>query len=648
MTPLVWTFIKRHEPLRRYIVEHKTITSLIQMEYSAFKVATVPLCTFVVKNEVVREPGIYFRLSEFKGGMAVQEQKVLEALRCSECCYRYVADQRGFASIPGVPIAYWASPDMLAAFAKGRPLSDYAIVRTGIQTGDNRRFLRYWWEVKPDQICYDANTATEAIASNCRWFPYNKGGRERRWFGNEDYVVDWSKGGSPLFGNPKAEGRNAQDYPDDLKFKPAGTWSLISSGRPSFRYKEHHLSDFAGMSFYDAGENLYYLLGFCNSVVASEMLQLIAPTINYQVGDVARLPVIESKSGKTQVSRLVEECIAIARLDWEERETSWHFECHPLVQPVDRIEDAFGIWERRCRDRRKRMQLCEEAINRYFIQIYKLEDELQPAVSEQAITLHRADLKIDIRNLISYAVGCILGRYDNKAQESPTNVDRVVFTAKYDSQTLAYNCPPTGSDLSYQSKQSIVPICSSDQSKLGGDLTSLFINWVESVYGTSTLSENLQFIAYGLTEKQMSEAAARRTIRRYFLREFYADHLKMYRKRPIYWLFDSGRKGSFKGLMYIHRFQKNTLPILRDQYLLIQLKNYNAELAELEKAYVAVDSTQRQKFGRRINKLSNQIAELQCYIKRVESLINTDIRLELADGIAHNYAMLQDILAPIR
>jgi len=331
MTPFVWMFIKTYEKLREFIIQNKSITTLVQMEYSAFEEATVPICSFVLKNGKATENGLYFKLSDFKGGMEVQKQKVLEALANKNCGYFYEADQSNFSKIPGSPVAYWVSEGLLSAFATGKSLGDIALARNGMKTGENGRFVRLWWEVILQGFNPTACDWKEASSSGAKWFPYNKGGEFRKWYGNNDCIVNWQNEGDEIFNHAKADKRNVQDYPLELKFKPSVSWSLVTSGQPAFRYKENNLSDIAGMSFFTEKQELLILLGFCNSKIALEILRILAPTINFQAGDIGRLPIVDYGVETKTIRGLVSSNIDESTTDWDSSEVSWDFKRNPLV-----------------------------------------------------------------------------------------------------------------------------------------------------------------------------------------------------------------------------------------------------------------------------------------------------------------------------
>ena len=330
MTPFVWMFIKTYEKLREYIINNKSITSLIQMEYSAFEEATVPICSFVLQNCKSENKSLCFRLSDFKGGMEVQKEKVLEALQNPNCGYFYEAQQSNFNQISGFPIAYWCSAALLKDFMTGNPLGDLAKPRQGMATTNNNLFLRLWYEVSNKKICCNARDKKDALKSGCKWFPYNKGGEYRKWYGNNDYLVNWENDGADI--KRYLVGKNPNiPRGESLYFKPCFSWSLISSAEPSFRYKSQgHIFDIAGMSCF-TDDKLNYLLALCNSKIALNILSILAPTINFQAGDISNIPVLLDKDKKTSIEQTVDKNIEISRLDWDSFETSWDFKKHPLV-----------------------------------------------------------------------------------------------------------------------------------------------------------------------------------------------------------------------------------------------------------------------------------------------------------------------------
>ena len=333
MSPFVWMFIKSYEKLREEIIHQKCIVTLIQMEYSAFEEATVPICTFVLRNMRLNYKGNYLRLSDFKGGMDVQNEMVLKAQETPACSYRYTAQQDNFSKIPGAPMAYWVSERMLEMF-QNQALSTLSSPRQGLATGENDRFTRMWYEVETTRLCLHANSRDDALKSNCRWFPYNKGGDFRKWYGNNDCIVNWENDGYEIR-NFKDEKGKLRSRPQnmDTYFKESITWSKISSGIMTFRYKPYgHVYDVAGTSIFAEHDMLMYLQGFCNSRIAMAIAKILSPTINYEVGHIANFPIKQiSNSVESTIDKIVEDSIAISKYDWDCSETSWDFKKHSMI-----------------------------------------------------------------------------------------------------------------------------------------------------------------------------------------------------------------------------------------------------------------------------------------------------------------------------
>ena len=330
MSPFVWMFIKSYESLRAYILKYKSITTLIQMEYSAFEEATVPICTFVLRNAPIHYTGNYLRLSDFKGGMDVQRQKVLEAQETEKCAYRFSARQDNFEKIPGAPVAYWVSEKVGDIFINTTALGKTGQTTKGLITGDNNRFMRLWWEIQRFDIRFDVRNNDEAKASGAKWFPCNKGGDYRKWYGNQEYIINWKDDGKEILKDAEKDKRHSQDYYTRLKFKPSISWSSISSNKPSFRYRNNELIDHAGMAFVpDEEEKIYYDLGFMNSIVSEKMLQILSPTINYNAGEIGSLPIDFNDNNESNDRLKI--AISISKEDWDSFETSWDFKKHPLI-----------------------------------------------------------------------------------------------------------------------------------------------------------------------------------------------------------------------------------------------------------------------------------------------------------------------------
>ena len=630
MTPFVWMFIKTYEKLREYIINGKSITSLIQMEYSAFEEATVPICSFVLQNCKSENKSLCFRLSDFKGGMEVQKGKVLEAIQNPDCGYFYEAQQSNFSKIPGSPVAYWVSKSIEEDFQKGILLSQVASPKQGMATADNARFVRKWYE--PDISKVALNNSNEL-----KWFPYNNGGGFRRWYGFNTDVVNWENNGSEIKSFPKAYVRNEKDY-----FKKGITWNAITSSDISVRYfGEGYIFSNAGMAIFTTEEKLLFILAFINSLVAKKILSAISPTLNYNAGDIANLPLLLEQHYMNEINQKTQICINLSTSDWDSFEISWDFKKHPLVDIVSpelwndshygetnsRLQNVFQVWEVQCDERFNQLKANEEELNCIFIDIYGLQDELLPEVEDKDVTVRKADLQRDIKSLISYVVGCMFGRYS-------LDMDGLAYAGGEwdDSKYITYPAD----------KDNIIPIC--DDEYFDDDMVGRFVKFIETVYGSDTLEENLKFIADALGGK----GQPREVIRNYFLNDFYADHCKIYQKRPIYWLFDSGKKNGFKALIYMHRYQPDTIARIRTDYVHEQQSRYRTAIADMENRIANASTGERVKLNKALSRLKDQDAELRTYEEKIHHLADQMIAIDLDDGVKVNYAKFQDVLAKIK
>ena len=636
-----WMFLSSFEKLRDKLLEND-IVNMAHLGARAFEEIggeVVQTTTFTVRKSNIKDyNGKYCRLI----GATSQEEKEKMFLNGKNC---YVTDQNNFSKIPGNPVAYWVSDKLIKVFKAGILLQELAISRNGMKTGNNEKFLRLWWESNNDLICFDVKDISGAVSSNKKWFAYNKGGGARKWYGNNDYIVNWENRGHDIFVNAKQDKRNVQDYPDELKFTPSVTWSLINSGTPTFRYKQGNLSDIAGMSFYKAHDKLNYLLAFCNTNVASKILKLIAPTMNFQAGDVGRLPILQRKQDEEVIKKIVDENILLSQQDWDTYETSWGFKHHPLIRKVSTISEAYDQWKSENNERFDQLKANEEELNRIFIDIYGLQDELTPEVADKDVTVHKIfDSKDDVpetmkgskyirtkydevTSFISYAVGCIFGRYS-------LDVDGLAYAggnwdnSKY--TTFAAD------------KDSIIPI--SDDEYFNDDIVNRLVNFVKVVYGEDTLQENLKFIADALGGK----GHPKEVIRNYFLNKFYKEHCKTYQKRPIYWLFDSGKKNGFKCLVYMHRYQPDTIARIRTDYVHEQQARYYTIIEDLEARIKAADTSEKIKLKNQLKVIKNQDEEIKTYEEKIHHLADQMISIDLDDGVKNNYELFKDVLAKIR
>lgn len=661
MTPFVWLFIKTYEALRTYIINTKAITTLVQMEYSAFEEATVPICSFVLKNGKATENALCFRLSDFKGGMEVQKQKVLEAIGNKNCDYFFEAEQNNFLKIPGNPVAYWVGKQVLKAF-EGSLLSDYGYPKQGFATGDNNTFLRFWQEVDMTKIGFGMESREVANQSGKKWFPCNKGGSFRRWYGNNNYLANWQADGKEMTEFKGSVIRNPQYY-----FKQGITWSSLTSGKLSMRYspKGFLFESKGSVCFMKNEDNLGYILGLMNTEIVSNMLSVLSPTLDYHEGPISRVPIIVSDQ-KEQIEIIVKQNVEICKNDWDSFETSWDFKKHPLIcYEADKVSVAFEIWSKECENHFNQLKANEEELNRIFIDIYGLQDELTPEVEDKDVTVRKADLQRDIKSLISYAVGCMFGRYSIEREGivyAGGNFDDVYWKYKgqaalnkngepieggYAGISLAdYHYPKfhdtddwkTATELSFEpDADNCIPI--TDEEYFEDDIVGLFCAWLKKAYGEDTLEENLDFIANALGNKGKT---SREVIRNYFLTDFIKDHIKTYQKRPIYWLFDSGKQNGFKALVYMHRWNADTIGNVRVEYLHRIQRVYEKEIIRMQEIIDnSHDNKEISNATKRKEKLQKQIKETKDYDAKIAHLALSRIDIDLDDGVKVNYEKVQ-------
>ena len=611
-TPYVWMFIQSYEKMRNYLYSQATIETLIQFEYSAFEEATVPVCTFAFQNRHVQKKGCYLRLVDFRGGMEVQRQKTLEAIKNHDCGFYYEQNADNFSKIPGSPVAYWLSENVVQTF-KNNYISQYATSNGQNITGNNNKYLRLFWEVDYNNINKDY------------WAKCARGGGYRKYYGNDDNVILWTDEARHHYRQDSI----ARIIPENLRFKNGITWSYITSGIPSFRKLwDDELFEKAGTSiFIDNIDYLNGILGLLNSIVSSELLKLISPTINCQVRDVFSIPIAKDVLSSNIISELVEWNIELEKKEWDSFETSWDFQHHPLLRKVSTIAEAFDQWQAECDDRFNQLKDNEEELNRIFIDIYGLQDELTPGVEDKDVTVRKADLGRDVRSFISYAVGCMFGRYS-------LDVDGLAYAGgEWDNSKYASFAAD---------KDNIIPIC--DDEYFEDDIVGLFMKFVKTVYGADTLDENLKFIADALGGKGQPKDV----IRNYFLSDFYSDHCKIYQKRPIYWLFDSGKKNGFKALIYMHRYQPDTIARIRTDYVHEQQARYRTAIADLEQRIANASTGERVKLNKKLTTLQAQDTEIRTYEEKIHHLADQMISIDLDDGVKKNYAIFQDVLAKIK
>lgn len=634
MTPFVWMFIKTYENLRKYIIHNKAIVSLIQMEYSAYEEATVPICSFILKNG--KQPkGLYIKLSEFKGGMDVQKEKVTDALLDKKCNYFYETDIFNFTRLENIPISFWLSEDLFRIVEGNLKLADIAKPRVGLQTSDTERFVRLWHEVGIDKLGFGFIDREQAHLSSKKWFPFNKGGLFRKWYGNNTHVVNWENDGCEIreynrFLN-SSRASNIGIGNTEFYFAENGTWTAISSGSLSVRFSPPgYINSNAGMAIYGT-DKLKYIIALLNSKCTVDcFIKIYNQTLNFNVGDIERIPVMTIDV--ETVTRLSDNCIMLSKADWDAFENSWDFATHPLVLAAyvtdfnggykATLAEAFEKWETLCEKRFNQLKLNEEELNRIFIDIYGLQNELAPEVEDKDVTVRKADLQRDIKSLLSYAVGCMFGRYS------------------LDESGLAY----AGGDWDESKYSTFIPdkdncIPITDEAYFEDDIVGQFVGFMKKAFGEENLETNLDFIAKALGNKG---ATSRGVIRNYFLNDFIKDHIKMYQKRPIYWLFDSGKQNGFKALVYMHRWNADTVGNLRVEYLHKMQHIYEREIVRMQESIDnSRDPREVSKATKCKDKLQKQLKETKDYDAMLAHIALSRIEIDLDNGVKVNYENVQ-------
>lgn len=619
ITQHAWMFLSSFEKLRKKILQ-KTTINMAHLGARAFEEIggeVVQTTSFVMLNrDIENYKGVYCRLID------PTTQKDKEDLFLSGDG-RFESSQSNFSKIPGSPVAYWASEQILNDFTDGKFIGDDANVKIGMGTGKNDIFLREWWEVFYSKIDFSLTKINDLEKSNGRYFPYNKGGDFRRWYGNLQEVLWFDKAGRKYMNTMSGHRENGGH---DFYCKEGLTWSFISSSKFGIRYMPTGcFFDVAGSTLFSKTDNKY-TLGFLASKVCFTILQLLNPTLNYQAGNIKSLPLIYKNV--SVVDALVDDCIRMSKSDWDTFENSWDFLKHPLLYNTSTVKEAFIQWKNESETRFNLLKANEEELNRIFIDIYGLQEELTPEEEDKDVTVRKADLGRDIRSFVSYAVGCMMGRYS------------------LDVNGLAY-AGGDWDDAKYKTfipdKDAILPI--TDDEYFTDDIVGRFVEFVRTVYGADTLEENLKFIADALDEKG---STSREVIRNYFLNSFYKDHLKTYQKRPIYWLFDSGKKNGFKCLVYMHRYRPDTIARIRTDYVHEQQARYRTAIEGLERQLTDASTSERVKINKQLTKLKDQAEETRIFEEKIHHLADQMIKMDLDDGVKHNYEIFKDVLAKIK
>ena len=603
----VWMFLTSYEKLRKKLLEQIIVQNMVHPGRGIFGSDFGSVSFVFNKTQITRYKGKYRRLFSSQVEVKSPEYREKQFLNSQG---EYLAVQDDFSMIPGAPIAYWVSNAVYNAFCSSPSLNSQAPTKMGLTTGDNNLFLKLWYEVPDSKI-------------GVKFYFYNKGGEFRRWYGNISYVINWEHNGAAV---RKFKGSTIRN--DEYYFRKCISWGLITTSISSFRSTGSYSCVFgdAGPGCFPAPEDFYYTLGFLNSTVTNYFLSIMNPTINLSSGVTALLPYRIDSMRKDKVSKLAEQNESISRQDWDSFETSWNFIRHPMCKGR-LLSEAFSIWKELCSERFNNVKENEEEINRAFIDIYALHNELTPKVDDKNISVRLADKERDIKSLISYAVGCMFGRYS-------LDVSGLVYAGgKWDDSKYRSFRP----DL-----DNCIPI--TDEEYFKDDIVGRLVEFVRAVYGDETLEENLEFIAEALGN---SGRTPRETIRQYFVKDFFKDHCQTYTvtgsgKRPIYWLFDSGKQSGFKALVYMHRWNADTVGNVRVEYLHKIQQIYEKEIASCQDIIDSdVSSREVTLATKRMEKLVKQLKECKDYDAKVAHIALSRIDIDLDDGVKVNYRKVQ-------
>ena len=663
ITQQSWMFLSSFEKLRENL-SNIDFCSILHLGAHAFE---------ELSGEVVQTVAFVMRKSRILDSVTICDRLVnIDNCKKKEQVYlngrnRILSKKSDFELIPAKPYAYWISEKTLDNF-KSEKLENLAEIVSGMTTGNNEVYLKVWNELNIESIAFDEMDINNIDLQKTKWIPYHKGGGMRKWYGNQDYVVNWSR---------SSEFNRAKTTMTHVYLKPCITWSDISGNSFAGRYcKGGFMFDVKGSCAFSSLENLQLLIGIFNSKITPVYVAALNPTTTTQVGDLKRIPYIEpSEQDKVLIRKLVMKCVNLSKSEWDSFETSWDFKCHPLISVISQnrtvfdnttdidLAECYTCWENECNERFNQLKANEEELNRIFIDIYGLQDELTPEVEDKDVTVRKADLQRDIKSLVSYAVGCMFGRY------SLDEEGLVLAGQPFEAHFFEASAPVCGTGFAgapgasvpigefyYKTdegvkkctynpdKDNIIPIC--DEEYFSDDIVSRFCEWVKIVYGEKSLETNLDFIAKALGNKGNT---SREVIRNYFLNDFFKDHCNTYSvtgsgKRPIYWMFDSGKQNGFKALIYMHRYDADTVGRVRTDYL-HKAQKY-VETAMQSAQYTidnATSASEKSKATRAVTKYTKQLAEIKIYDEAIAHVANQRIKIDLDDGVKVNYAKLQGV-----
>lgn len=637
-----WMFLGSYEKLRHFLVANKTILSMAHLGVKAFEQINgevVQVAATVILNGHTSEFGSYIRLVDYPNSES-KRAALKNAANGILPAIVFTVDADSFRSLPGEPIAYWTKKEILAIYKNAPLLSEIARPLTGMQTGNVDLFTKLWWEVSAIDINRFCESRNDALESGSRWFPCKKGGTFRKWYGNAEWIMNWENDGFALRANHGSVVRNP-----DAQFKESISWSKISGDQIGARYYPNGwMFDQAGSTIEASKEQLLILLALINCSTAMSFFAFLSPSLTFGIGEMAKVPYKIDESKNQSITAMTESNIDIASIDWNSFEVSFGFKCHPLAPSaherteqlscamnsdaraasVSLISERFKRWSADCDERFNQLKANEEELNRIFARIYGMEGEVPIEVPDDKVSVRRADLVRDVKSLISYGVGCIMGRYS-------TFVPGLILAdAQQTVDDFRARVPNAGF---LPDDDAILPVL--DGEWFGDDIVAQFRKWLEVTYGAETLDENIRFI----------EDALGKNLRKYFVKEFYKDHCATYQvtgsgKRPIYWMFASP-KGSFQVLVYMHRYTPSTVGQILTKYLREYVEKLNAKIGQLEQSDRAADNRQADRYRAVVRELTDWERDV------IYPLANERIDIDLDDGVKVNYNKFPHALAKV-
>lgn len=634
-----WMFLSSFESLRSEIFKSNSLITMAHLGARAFEEISgeiVQTTAFVMSNSYVDAlRAVFIRLTD-------GESKEKQAALLEHAPDRtFVVTLNALLNIPGQPLAYWTPWKYLSVFESATKMAGVVVARQGLVTADNEAFVRTWQEVSYAASNFSSSTRSDAKNTKKKWFPYNKGGSQRKWYGNNDYVVNWQDDGADIKNKKQSDldaGRitanNSKCWNQEYYFQKCISWSGISSGAPGFReYTAGSIFSGAGLSAFFDDSNRDEAHGFLNSKLCQELLTIISPGLSLTSGEFGRLPYLTVQGGNRSI---VQALVRISREDWDSYETSWNYQGHWLADNASKcknLQHGFDLWTQQVHERIATAKLLEEDNNRLFIDTYGLQDELSPDVPESQITLARADREKDSQRLVSYALGCMMGRY---SLDAPGLIYANAGNVGFDD--TRYASFPADAD-------GIVPL--TDDLWFEDEAAIRIREFLLVEWGAETLAENMAWLAESLGAK--AGETPDETIRRYLADKFYKDHLQTYKKRPIYWLFSSGKQGAFQALVYLHRYHEGTLARMRAEYVVPLTGKIQSRIDMLEKDAAAAASTAaRNKLAKEVEKLKKKHVELLAYDEQLRHHADMRITLDLDDGVKVNYGKFGNLLAEVK